>query len=237
MSLVTITRRLSKAVDRMTFAAPVTHVYNPLRYTRPVHEAYLERYGAGPKEAIFVGMNPGPFGMAQTGVPFGDPVAVRDFLGLGGKVGAPRAAHPKRPVLGVDSPRREVSGRRLWGWVEARFETADAFFERFFIHNYVPLMFLEESGRNRVPEKLPKAEREPLFAACDRALRAVVEELGPTRLIGIGKFAEGRCRAIDSGLPVGRILHPSPASPLANQPPGWAVKVEEELASLGVALP
>lgn len=237
MSLIDISRQLAAEVDALTFAPPVAYVYNPLTYARAPHEAYLERYGHGPKEVVLLGMNPGPFGMAQTGVPFGDPRIVREWLGIDGEVGKPPREHPKRPILGFASPRSEVSGTRLWGWARDRFGTPEKFFARFFVVNYCPLVFMEESGKNRVPEKLPAAEREPLFAACDRALRAVIEALVPEVVIGVGNFAEERARAVlgDGGPRIGRILHPSPASPLANN--GWAESVDAKLRELGVAVP
>lgn len=237
MRLIEISRALSDAVDALEFAPPVAHVYNPLVYARAPHEAFLERYGRGTKEIVLLGMNPGPFGMAQTGVPFGDPTFVREWMGIEGEVGKPPKEHPKRPIVGLDSPRSEVSGSRLWGWAKERFGSADDFFARFFVINYCPLVFMEESGRNRVPEKLPAEEREPLFAACDEAVRASIEALAPERVIGVGKFAEDRARAIlgDDGPEIGRVLHPSPASPKANR--GWAAAAEEELAALGVSLP
>ena len=225
----------------LDFAPPVTHVYNPLRYARASHDLYVDRYGCTPKEAVMVGMNPGPWGMAQTGVPFGEIEAVRDWLGIEAPVGKPEDEHPKRPVEGFQCSRSEVSGRRLWGWAEERFGTPKAFFERFFVYNYCPLSFLEDSGRNRTPDRLKKAEREPLFAACDRALRRTAEALSPRWVVGIGKFAEERARAaldgaIDKGdLEIGRILHPSPASPAANR--GWAERAERELGELGIRVP
>lgn len=232
--LIEISRRLAAEVDELSFAPPVAYVYNPLTYARIPHERYLERYGATPKQVVLVGMNPGPFGMAQTGVPFGDPTMVREWLGIEGEVGKPPREHPKRPILGFASKRSEVSGTRLWGWARDRFGTPERFFDRFFIHNYCPLVFMEESGRNRVPEKLPAVEREPLFAACDRALRDTLETLKPEVVIGVGKFAEERARAVlaDGGPRIARILHPSPASPLANQ--GWAGLVDLALADLGL---
>lgn len=235
--LVEISRRLAAEVDALSFAPPVAHVYNPLSYARVPHERYLERYGAAPKEVVLVGMNPGPFGMAQTGVPFGDPAFVREWLGIEGEVGKPDDEHPKRPILGFESKRSEVSGTRVWGWARDRFGTPERFFGRFFIHNYCPLVFMEASCRNRVPEKLPASERELLFAACDRALRDTVAVLAPQVVIGVGKFAEERARAVlDGKVPrIGRILHPSPASPLANQ--GWAGLVDLALADLDIALP
>ena len=70
MSLAAISRSLSRKVNALAFSPPVTHVYNPLDYARAPHEAYLTRWGKGPKQVLLLGMNPGPFGMAQTGVPF-----------------------------------------------------------------------------------------------------------------------------------------------------------------------
>lgn len=235
--LCQISRRLSDRVSRLRFADPVTHTYNPLRYARAPHEAYLTKFGAGPKEVLLLGMNPGPFGMAQTGVPFGDVVMVRDWLGIEGKVGEPARMHDKRPVLGFGCARREVSGQRLWGWARDRFGTPERFFERFFVVNYCPLAFIEASGKNRTPDRLPVPEREALFAACDAALLQVVERLAPRHVVGVGAFAEARARRVlgDRDLQISAILHPSPQSPLANS--GWAPRIEAQLQSAGIALP
>jgi single-strand selective monofunctional uracil DNA glycosylase len=212
---------------------PVAYVYNPLEYARVPHEAYLKRYGKGPKRALLIGMNPGPFGMAQTGVPFGDVAMVRDFLGVSGVVGRPAREHPKRPITGFSCTRSEVSGTRLWGFAEAHFQTAARFFEHFFVANYCPLVFMDPGGKNLTPDKLPKAEQDPLFAACDGALRDIVARLAPKFVIGVGAFAEAR---VQRALPdfrgtIGCVLHPSPASPKANR--GWALIAEQELRALG----
>jgi single-strand selective monofunctional uracil DNA glycosylase len=226
------TRRLSRAIGGLSFGEPVAYVYNPLDYARAAHEAYLERWARPGVHAVLLGMNPGPFGMAQTGVPFGDVAMVRDFLGIQAAVQRPAREHPKRPVLGFDCPRSEVSGTRLWGWARTHFETPERFFERFFVFNYCPLAFMADTGRNITPDRLPAAERLPLFEACDTALRAVVKHLEPRWVIGVGAFATARAReALDSAVRVGTILHPSPASPRANR--GWAEEVERELRALG----
>ncbi len=236
MSLIKISRDLSKKVAELQFSDPVRFVYNPLDYARAPHEAYLEAYGAGPKEAILLGMNPGPFGMAQTGVPFGEVNLVRDWLQISGKVKRPEPEHPKRRVLGFECTRSEVSGKRLWGWAKERFGTPEKFFARFFVVNYCPLAFIEESGKNLTPDKLPPAERAPLLVLCDAALRKTVAALSPRLVIGIGAFAEARAIAAlaDSAVPVGTILHPSPQSPAANR--GWAKAAEIQLNALGIWL-
>lgn len=224
-------------VSRLEFSAPVTHVYNPLKYAWQPHRDYLERYASSAGlEAILLGMNPGPFGMAQTGVPFGEVALVRDWLRVKGEVGKPGEEHPKRPVQGFDCPRSEVSGQRLWGWARDRFVTPEGFFSRFFVANYCPLMFMEESGRNRTPDKLPVAERAPLVSLCDEALRDLVELMRPRYVIGVGVFAEQRARDALQGLDlrIERILHPSPASPAANR--DWQGQAEAQLAAMGIEL-
>ena len=233
MDLLEAAEALNRALAKLTFASPVTHTYNPLVYAGETHAAYCERYGQGPKEVVFLGMNPGPWGMAQTGVPFGDPAMVR-WMGIEGEVKRPAREHPKRPVLGLKSGRSEVSGTRLWGAVRDHFGAADRFFKRFYVANYCPLCFMEESGRNRTPDKLPTAERNPLFAACDEHLRRVVETLGPRQVVGIGAFAAKRARAALAGaeVAVGQVLHPSPASPAANK--DWVGKVRAELLALKI---
>jgi single-strand selective monofunctional uracil DNA glycosylase len=232
--LVQISRALSAALRPLRFADPVAFVYDPLDYARAIHEAYLRRFGEGTGRVVLLGMNPGPWGMAQTGVPFGEIAAVRDFLGLRGDVHAPDPEHPKRPVQGLDCPRSEVSGRRLWGWAQERYGTAEAFFEHFFVVNYCPLSFMEASGRNRTPDKLPVEEQGPLFEICDHALREMVATLDPRMVVGVGAFAEARAREalVGRDVPIGRVLHPSPASPAANR--GWTAAAEKDFRKLGL---
>lgn len=233
--LAEVTRALVAALAPLEFGPPTAAVYRPLDYAAAPFASYLERFGQAPKEVVFVGMNPGPFGMTQTGVPFGEVAAVRDWLGIEGPVGRPGNEHPKRPVLGFACPTSEVSGRRVWAWAAERFGTPERFFARFFVWNHCPLLFLEASGKNRTPDQLPAVEQRPLFAACDHALAAVVETLQPRFVIGFGRFAEGRARQALPGFAgvIGQVLHPSPASPAANR--GWAEAVERQLAALGVS--
>lgn len=224
---------LARDVAGLTFSEPVTHVYNPLEYAWAPHCEYLNRFGGRQGVALLVGMNPGPWGMAQTGVPFGEVGMVRDWMKIAGAIGRPASEHPKRPILGFDCHRAEVSGARLWGWARDRYGEADAFFDRFFVWNYCPLSFMVASGANFTPDKLGRAERDSLFAICDQALRDVVRAIRPRMIVGIGKFAEKRAAAVvGDDVPVATVLHPSPASPLANR--GWAGAAERQLEKLGL---
>jgi len=233
-SLIAAAQRLSASASKLKFGPPVTHVYNPLEYAWRAHELYLRRYGNTPKRVIFLGMNPGPFGMAQTGIPFGQIATVRDWLGINAKVDRPRKEHPKRPVLGFDCHRSEISGERLWGLFVKRFHIARNFFREHIVMNYCPLAFIEETGRNRTPDKLASREREKLFAICDDHLREVVQIFEPQWLIGIGEFAAKRANTVCPDPPprIGQILHPSPASPASNT--NWAGVVTTQLVQLGV---
>jgi single-strand selective monofunctional uracil DNA glycosylase len=214
----------------------VTHVYNPIVYARAPFDLYLRRYGKRPKEIVLLGMNPGPFGMAQTGVPFGEVSMVREWLRIERPVGKPEPEHPRRPVTGFACPRSEVSGRRLWGWVRNTFQTPERFFARFFVVNYCPLLFLEASGRGRTPDRISATERRALFAICDEALRHTIAYLRPRYVVGIGRFAEERARRAlgNRDVSIGRVPHPSPASPAANR--GWESQVRDAFESLGIPL-
>lgn len=208
----------------------MAHVYNPLNYARELHENYLTRFGSRPGRALLLGMNPGPWGMAQTGVPFGEVAMVRDWMKLSGEVHSPRNVHPKRPVQGLHCARSEVSGQRLWGWAADQFGTPDAFFKTHFVLNYCPLMFLLASGANLTPDKLAASERSALAETCDHALRRYCEALTPKIVIGVGAFAAKRAEAALSsmGIRIGQVLHPSPASPAANR--GWAAEMTRQMA-------
>jgi single-strand selective monofunctional uracil DNA glycosylase len=231
-----ITDGLVREVEALRFGAPVAFVYNPLVYARAAWDLYCAKWASAPREFVLLGMNPGPFGMAQTGVPFGEIAHVRGWIGVEAPVGKPPREHPKRPVLGFACPRSEVSGARLWGWARQRFGTPERFFARFFVANHCPLVFMSESGANVTPDKLKAAEREPLLAACDRALRRTVEALQAKMVIGVGQFAENRARIACEGLDVAysRIPHPSPASPTANR--GWAAAAEKAFEEMGIGI-
>jgi single-strand selective monofunctional uracil DNA glycosylase len=241
-ALLAAARELSDDLSRLEFPAPVAHVYDPHRYAWEPYEQYVSRYGQPPKRVVLLGMNPGPFGMMQTGVPFGEVAAVRDWMRIRSRVDKPADEHGKRTIQGFDCPRSEVSGRRLWGWAALHFGTPERFFAEWFVLNYCPLVFLEESGRNYTPDKLPAKLLAQLYAACDRHLATALAVLTPQWAIGVGGFAEKRLRAVVEGnlidstlarrIRVGTVLHPSPASPLANR--GWAEAAEKQLAALGV---
>lgn len=242
-SFADITSSLNRALRDYKPPAGVHLVYNPLEYAEGAFLAYCRRFGmtgSGQRKRVargrvlLLGMNPGPWGMAQTGIPFGAVSMVRDWLRIKAEVGRPAVEHPKRPVLGLACEREEVSGARLWGWARDRFGSPAAFFRHFFVYNYCPLMFMEESGRNVTPDKLPASFRDTLFSACDDALRALVHLIEPSMVVGVGTFAEKRAAAcVDGHIPVARILHPSPASPLANR--DWAGTVTRQLRAMPIA--
>ncbi|MGP1666299.1 MAG: uracil-DNA glycosylase family protein [Rhodanobacter sp.] len=226
-SLLKATRTLAREVGDLRFSTP-SHVYNPLDYAWDGHREYLQRYGAGRGRVLLLGMNPGPWGMAQTGVPFGDVVMVRDWFGMEPRLGNTLPEqHPKYPILGMDCHRNEGSGSRVWRWAEARLGAPEEFFSRFFVWNYCPLLFIGKD-RNLIPEHLNRDEAEALTAVCDRALAAVIRALAPSAVVGIGRYAERRAKIVlgeDAG--VRYLLHPSPANPAANR--DWPGLAEQAL--------
>jgi single-strand selective monofunctional uracil DNA glycosylase len=228
--------KLAERADAIEFSSEKIHsIYNPLIYAWRPHRAFISRYGGGPKRVLFVGMNPGPWGMAQTGVPFGEVGFVRDWLGIEERVDTPPREHPKRKIMGFTCTKSEVSGSRLWGLMKDRFGSPETFFRDHFTVNYCPLVFMEESGKNLTPDKLRKEDRESLFAACRDHMTEVIRILRPEAVVGIGKFAESQLLPFaeeTNGLRVTSILHPSPANPRANR--GWAALATEKLESEGI---
>jgi single-strand selective monofunctional uracil DNA glycosylase len=234
-TLIRAARTLSDAVNSLPFSAPVTHTLNPLDYAWAPHEAYLRKFGNGKKRVIFMGMNPGPFGMVQVGVPFGEVNAVRDWMKIIAPVLQPKNPNPHRPIEGFDCVRSEVSGQRLWALFSTRFPDANDFFANHFVLNYCPLAFFDNT-RNVTPDKISKAETAPLYAACGEHLRECVRAMQPEWVIGVGKFAEAQAtKALRKEFPslkIGTVLHPSPASPMANR--GWSPQASVQLEKLGI---
>jgi single-strand selective monofunctional uracil DNA glycosylase len=236
-NLISASRRLAAGCERIRFHDPVRFVYNPLVYARDGYEKYIRTWGTGKKHVIFLGMNPGPWGMAQTGVPFGEVSAVRDWLGIRARILPRSKTHPRVEITGFDCHRSEVSGKRLWGLIRARYGSPGEFFSSQLVVNYCPLLFLDVSGRNLTPEKLRQPDRQALLLECDAHLRAVVKALAPRWLVGIGKFAQGRLASMQrkegwEEVTVVEIPHPSPASPAANR--DWAGSVTAILTNSGV---
>lgn len=223
------TSEMSDRLNQLTFPTPVHVVYNPLDYAWEAHADYISRYAGLGAATLFLGMNPGPFGMMQTGIPFGEMSAVRDWLGIQGTINKPAIQHPKRPILGWDCPRSEVSGRRLWGLFRSRFKTPECFFAQHYVLNYCPLGFLSESGSNITPDKIGAEALRLVTRACDAHLREVCQILKISKAVGIGGFAEKRLSEAlgKDSIPVCRMLHPSPASPAANK--NWAATATQQL--------
>ncbi|MFO7866921.1 MAG: single-stranded DNA-binding protein [Candidatus Aminicenantes bacterium] len=226
--------RLRRETGNLRFTSPVHTIYHPLEYAWEGHARYLSAYGPGEKKIIFLGMNPGPWGMAQTGVPFGEIHEVRDWLCIQAVIKKPAREHSAKRVEGFSCRRSEISGKRLWGFFRRKFKTPGGFFVHHFVANYCPLLFLEKSGRNLTPDKLKPDERRRLYSPCDRHLLTLKSILKPEWIIGIGRFAEKRCRRVfkEENIQVGGILHPSPANPRANR--GWERIVEVQLRQMGV---
>lgn len=222
---VEATRALLDRLDPLTFNHKVGWTYNPVDYAWDVHRDYLTRFGTAPKRILLVGMNPGPWGMAQTGVPFTDPYIGRDWMELETHpVGRPENHREERPVHGWSSSRKEPSGQRLFGFLRRLYGSLGRFFEQGFVLNYCPLVLFDEEGGNLTPDRLLVEDRRPLLEACDPYLRYMVEHFSPDVLMGVGRFAEDRLEAVtgEGGVPVHYLPHPSPANPIANRDGGRA---------------
>ena len=209
--------------------------YNPLNYAWDVHEEYLRRMGGRGAHTVMLGMNPGPHGMGQMGIPFAATSIVRDLLGITDiPVNQPDVPDERRPVIGLEYHKEEVSGTRLWNLLHTQYGDVEAIASRVFLVNHCPLMlFSGPRATNITPDKVGGSTAKALLERCDEHLSEVVDILGADRVVGVGKFAESRARAVlaEQPIEVTGCWHPSPASPLANRNDGadWRENVRAVL--------
>lgn len=155
-AIIDIELKLVNRLIDLNFGPKVEYIYNPLGYAFDVHKVFLEKScSSNVKKILFLGMNPGPWGMMQNGVPFGEVNSVRDFLNISGTINKPEKEHPSRPVLGLHCKRSEVSGKRFWSLASLLGAgEADIFFKNSFVYNYFPLCLLSGNGKNVTPPEL-----------------------------------------------------------------------------------
>ena len=226
---------VEKFADGLVKEGSVDAVYNPLAYAWEPHRAYLELASGGGAKTLLLGMNPGPHGMGQMGIPFAATSVVRELLKITNlEVGQPRKPHPKRPISGLDWPKEEVSGTRLWGLLANEYGSAESIFKSVFLLNHCPLMlFSGERATNITPDKITGPTTKALLERCDDHLREVVDIMQIERVIGVGRYSEKRALNALSGIDISitTCWHPSPASPLANRNKGedWKKNVRNVL--------
>ncbi|XP_046397768.1 single-strand selective monofunctional uracil DNA glycosylase, partial [Ischnura elegans] len=215
--LLAIESALSNCLNELKFTSPVGYVYNPLDYAFHLHSMFVRKYCDSPKRLLFLGMNPGPWGMAQTGIPFGEVSVVRDWFELNAEVGRPAREHPQRQIQGLSCNRSETSGRRFWGLLRRICSTPERALANAAIYNHCPLLLLSESGRNITPAELKKEQLDLIRKPCDAALVSVLRLLQVGVIVAVGKYAETRAKFVLRENPdlkehivVFYLAHPSP---------------------------
>ncbi|XP_034245279.1 single-strand selective monofunctional uracil DNA glycosylase-like isoform X1 [Thrips palmi] len=236
--LLRIELELCAQISSLMFSLPVRYVYSPIEYAFDLHAQFVRNFCNTSKKVLFLGMNPGPWGMSQTGVPFGEVSVVKDWFGLQGSVKKPKHEHPSRLIQGLDCRRSEVSGKRFWGlFREICGSNPYLFFKNCFIYNQCPIALMSDTGKNITPAELKASESKVLLAFCDKALTKVIQLLKVHLVVGIGKFAEKRaCIALNEAclkeVKVVSIPHPSPRN--AHCSGNWKEVVAKILTDLGI---
>ncbi|XP_065566031.1 single-strand selective monofunctional uracil DNA glycosylase-like isoform X1 [Artemia franciscana] len=236
--VLTIEKELAGSLLGLNYSdSGVTHIYNPVDYARVPHEIFVTKFCKETISTLLIGMNPGPWGMVQTGVPFGEVSIVRDWLNIIGEVIKPANEHPKRPILGFQCHRSEISGKRFWAFLRDLSGTPERLFETLFMYNYCPLSFMKISGKNVTPPELKLTERKILLSLCDAALLEVIKVLRPKSLLCVGNFVfkqvSGVVKKANLDVKVGLLMHPSPINPRANK--NWAEEAKKTFDQLGIS--
>ncbi|OAD60409.1 Single-strand selective monofunctional uracil DNA glycosylase, partial [Eufriesea mexicana] len=234
--LLSLERNLAIELGKITFHLPVEYIYSPLEYAFNIHTMYVQKYCNTAKKILFLGMNPGPWGMSQTGVPFGEISMVRDWLKICGPVGKPSKEQPNRKVTGFQCTRSEISGKRLWGLFKELCGSPENFFRHAYIHNYCPIALMNKKGCNITPAEIKAGSTvQILHSACDKALANTIRILQAKVVIGIGGYAEKRAQTVvqSSKLPVKVLCLPHP-SPRAVNNKNWSEKATKKLSEFGL---
>ena len=139
-------------------------VWNPGRYGERWHRRFRETYPPGPNPVLLLGLNPGPYGMGQTGIPFTDirrlesdlPELAARLRTDGESIGLPGLAPP-------DLRRRldrtfESSSIRVYRFLRLAGGSAGAGWRRVVAANPCPMLFMEGTV-NRTPADLRRALR------------------------------------------------------------------------------
>ena len=182
---------LAKALAAMPAMTMVSLIYDPMGLCLCDASGLLPNIRQFHQEkVVFLGMNPGPYGMVQSGIPFGEIAAVTEWLQLASTDSQTDERTPKATHHGLIVPRSEVSGRRLWGLFAERFTSAEDFFADHFILNYCPLAFLAETGRNITSTSSAAQTRAFMAQHCDQHFKKALNALQPDWCIGVGGYAE-----------------------------------------------
>ncbi len=192
-------------------------VYNVFEYAWQGWEAYIHKCAKLSAKIMLLGINPGPHGMLQTGIPFGSISAVRNYIGIhDADIKQPTVLHKNRPVDGMKYTKEEQSGLLLWNTIESLFTNSLNFFSHCFVINYCPLAFFTQKGENITPDKLGTEERKDVEHRCTSHLLEYLNIFNTSLILAIGRYAFNKAQLLSRDLhiiPQKNIIyipHPSP---------------------------
>jgi len=136
-------------------------VWNPGLYGEPWHSRFRRCYPPAARPLVLFGLNPGPYGMAQTGIPFTDirrlvsalPALVAELRNAGKRLEVPGLAPVSLPPY--LSRTFEASSVRVYRFLERSWGDAERGWREVVAANPCPLLFIDtETGKNRTPADL-----------------------------------------------------------------------------------
>ncbi len=162
-------------------------IWNPGLYGETWHARFRRLYRPGQHPLVVFGLNPGPYGMAQTGIPFTDirrlvsalPDLAAELRGRGERVEPPGLAPPGlRPYL---SRSFESSAVRVYRFLKKGWGGAERGWTEVVVANPCTLLFIDPAeGKNRTPADLARAAR--LRGSGRDQVRELVESFGRIRI-------------------------------------------------------
>nr|XP_022920875.1 single-strand selective monofunctional uracil DNA glycosylase-like [Onthophagus taurus] len=224
-------QQLSLELNNLTFSFPVHYIYNPLEYAWEPHSTFVKTYCKGTKDVLFLGLNPGPWGMCQTGIPFGEVNISKEWLKMNGEVEKPKDECPKKQIKGFECHRSEESGKRFYGFFKNLCRTPEAFFKNAFVYNLCPLAFMKKESANITPHELKGQIKKDIENICGKTLVDILKLLDIKIIVALGRYTEKQAIEITQGFQLGHIKviympHPSPRVVGNNN---WAEKAQNVL--------
>jgi single-strand selective monofunctional uracil DNA glycosylase len=179
-------------------------VLDPSRYGERWHAPFRRLYPPRARPLLVFGLNPGPYGMAQTGIPFTDlkrlaqglPRLAAELARSGERLSLPGLAPSSlQPFL---TRTFESSSVRVHRFLRLAHGSAERAFREVVFVNPCPLLFIDRAlGENRTPADLPRALR----AGVDEA-RVEVVSVAVARLRARGAIVLGRDAAAALSVPL-----------------------------------
>jgi len=165
-------------------------VWNPALYALDIYQEYLTKFPPEPGAILALGLNPGPYGMAQTGIPFTDCRTASGALGMEmtipGKAPDDLISRLKK-ANGKWRGTYERSSLGMYRFLILAWGDIKTAYRNWFVGNPCPLLFLDPERWNVTPADPRLRRMKEVGELRQRAVIGFSEILNPRGIVCFGK--------------------------------------------------